>query len=340
MVGLPGLRLVNLLQHVHLHDSRFPFLSLTAGFCALALVLVASPAGAGTGGVTPLAPIPQPTPWTAQYQTRQFMVHEAETKARLLTEGVRRDQAKNKNATPNMALYDVHFYDLVFDLDPVGMILTGNVTVTAEVTGAEISSLDLNLNDNMTVSRVMAGGQVVSAGHAGDILSATLDRTYLFGEQVTLEIDYAGNPQGSYFGWASYGGHPLIWTLSEPYGARDWWPCKDLNTDKADSVYITVTVPDNLVVASNGLLVAETAPEPGKKTFFWRERYPIVTYLVSMTIHPFIVFHDEYHSLLGDTMPLDYFVVSDRVDEAVAGYAITPDMITAFAGAFGEYPLS
>ena len=28
----------------------------------------------------------------------------------------------------------------------------------------------------------------------------------------------------------------MIWTLSEPYGARDWWPSKDLNTDKADSV--------------------------------------------------------------------------------------------------------
>ena len=31
-----------------------------------------------------------------------------------------------------------------------------------------------------------------------------------------------------------------IWTLSEPYGARDWWPCKDDPSDKADSVDIKI----------------------------------------------------------------------------------------------------
>ncbi len=338
MAGSIGLRIVNQLQHLWLGDSRRSFVLLAAGFSALIPTLLSNPAGARAGVLTPLAPVPQRAPWTTRYETRQFMVHEAETKARLLAKGARRDQAANMNATPNMALYDVHFYDLIFDLDPGGGILTGNVTVKAEVIGAEISSLDLNLNDNMTVFRVKAGGQVVSSSHAGDILSATLDRTYLFGEQVTVEIDYAGNPQGDNFGWSTYGSHPLIWTLSEPFGARDWWPCKDLNTDKADSVDITVTVPDNLIVASNGLLAGVTVPEPGKKTYFWRERYPIVTYLVSLTIHPFTVFYDEYHSALGDTMPLEYYVVVDRIDEAIAGYAITPDMITAFAAAFGEYP--
>ena len=338
MAGSLGLRLVNLMQHLCLRNQRFPLISLASGFCALTLALVANPAVTGAGVVTPLAPVPHRTPWTLQYETRQFLVHEAETKARLLARDARPDQAEKLNATPNMALYDVHFYDLVFDLDPSGEILTGRATVTAEVIGTEISSLDLNLNDNMAVLQVVAGGQVVSATHAGDILAVSLDRTYLLGEQVTLEIDYAGDPAGDYFGWASYQGKPLIWTLSEPYGARDWWPCKDLNTDKADSVDITVTVPDDLIVASNGLLVAETVPEPGKKTYFWQERYPIVTYLVSLTIHPFTVFHDEYHSALGETMPLDYFVLPFYADEAIAGYAITPDMIAAFAAAFGEYP--
>ncbi len=310
--------------------------SLVAGFTILALVAI--PAQTGAGVMTPLAPLPQNTPWTIQYETRQFLVNEAETKARLLARKARLDAAGIMNATPNMALYDVHFYDLVMDLNPISQMLTGKAAVTLEVTGAELSILDLNLNNNMSVWRVKAGGQVVSASHAGDILSTTLDRTYLFGEQVTVEIEYFGNPQGDYFGWTLYSGDHLIWTLSEPYGARDWWPCKDLNTDKADSMDITVTVPDNLVVASNGLLAAVTIPEPGKKTFAWRERYPIVTYLVSLTIHPFTVFHDEYHSALGDTMPLDYYVVADKVTEATNGYAITPAIITAFAGAFGEYP--
>jgi len=223
------------------------------------------------------------------------------------------------------------------DLDPVSTMLTGTATVTLEVTGDELSTLDLHLHNNMSVLQVKSGGQVVTASHVSGILTTTLDRTYLSGEDVTVVIDYFGNPQGDYFGWALYGGKPLIWTLSEPYGAREWWPCKDLNTDKADSVNITVTVPDNLIAACNGLLTAETVPEPGKKTFAWQERYPIATYLVSMTAHPYTVLHDEYHSALGDTMPIDYYIVPDRYDEAMS-YAIVPDMITAFAGDFGEYP--
>ncbi len=56
----------------------------------------------------------------------------------------------------------------------------------------------------------------------------TLDRTYATGETVDLTVDYYGDPSasGSYFGWSSYGGQDMIWTLSEPYGARDWWPAR------------------------------------------------------------------------------------------------------------------
>jgi aminopeptidase N len=321
MGNSPGIRLVSLLGL----------------FSVLVLTLMAISVQALAGAVTPRAPLPQGSPWTIQYETRQFLVNEAETKARRMAKKARLDAAGMMNATPNMALYDVHFYDLVMDLDPTSQVLNGNAAVTFEVTGIQLSTLDLNLDNNMSVWQVKSGGQVVTASHAGDILTTTLDRTYLLGEQVTVVIDYFGNPEGDYFGWALYGGKPLIWTLSEPYGAREWWPCKDLNTDKADSVNITVTVPDNLIVACNGLLVAETTPEPGKKTFAWQERYPIATYLVSMTAHPYTVLHDEYHSALGDTMPLDYFIVPDRYEQAM-GYAVVPDMITGFAGGFGEYP--
>jgi len=299
--------------------------------------LLMGPSLAVAGGEVPLAPIRERTPWTHSYQVRQSRIHEAHTKARLLAKGFLRDQDKDFNATANMDLYDVHFYDLVLDLNPVSLILTGLVTVKAEVTGTDISTLDLILKD-MTVTQVSAGGVVVAAARVGEILTVTLDRTYLQGEQVVVEVAYTGNPAGEYFGWNSYGGKPLIWTLSEPYGAREWWPCKDVNTDKADSVNITVTVPDNLIVASNGLLVAETVPSPGKKTYYWQERYPIVTYLVSLAIHPYTVLRDEYHTVLGDTMPLVYYVVPDRVDESVGGYEIVPDMLTAFAAGFGEYP--
>ena len=71
----------------------------------------------------------------------------------------------------------------------------------------------------------------------------------------------------------------MISTLSEPYGARDWWPCKATLLDKADSVDISVKVPNEFVVASNGLLVGEEV-DGEWKTYHWEERYPIATYLI------------------------------------------------------------
>ncbi|MCB1184939.1 hypothetical protein KDM41_16045 [bacterium] len=259
---------------------------------------------------------------------------EAEAKARL-------GKAFAATAGPSSAamdLYDARFYDLALALDPVAKLLTGTLTLTATVTGAGLAALDLDLDPNMIVTATKSGGVATTFTRSGAVLTVVLDRAYLPGESVTVAVDYFGNPTSDYFGFATYGGQPLIWSLSEPYGARRWWPCKDLNTDKADSVALHVTVPDNLIVASNGTLEAESVPGPGLKTFHWTERHPIATYLVSVTAHPYVVLTDAYVSAGGDTMPIVHYVVSDRVAQATAGYAPTAAMIGAFAGLYGEYP--
>jgi len=284
---------------------------------------------------TPLASMPDESPFTHRYQTQQFRLQESETKTRLMAMTKVHEDAR----TANMDLYDVTFYDLQMDLNPTTQILSGTTTVLAEVTGTSLATLDLNLMNIMTVSAVRAAGSAANFSHTGNVLTITLDRTYQPGEMVTVSVDYSGNPEGDGFGWNSYGGDPLIWTLSEPYGARHWWPCKDLNTDKADSVDLRVTVPDDLIVASNGLLASETVPSPGKKTFHWKERYPIPTYLVSLAIHPFATFSNTYTGLDGvTTMPVDYYVIPDYLWQAQSGYPVTVDMLEVFAAGFGEYP--
>lgn len=308
---------------------RSPLFALYVAF------LMVMPSLAMAVDTTPVAPSPPETPFTHRYQTQQTRILESETKSRLMsiTEQVELER------TANQELYNVTFYDLVMDLDPSSEILTGTTTVLAEVVEGPLATLELNLRGNMSVSAVTAGSSAAVYSHSDHLLTITLDREYLTGEMVTVVIDYAGNPSSSYFGWDSYGGEHLIWTLSEPYGARRWWPCKDLNTDKADSVDLHVTVPEDLIVASNGLLVDETTPAPGKKTYHWQERYAIAPYLVSLAIHPYATFSNTYTGLDGTTtMPVDYYVFPSYLGEAQISYPITVDMIEAFAQGFGEYP--
>ncbi len=307
------------------------------GLLGVCLLAIATQAGA-TGHPVPLALPTDSVPWTRDHESHQYRILESEMKTRMLT-GFKSTGAEVRTmATANMDLYDARFYDLVLDLSPTTRRLTGIATIEAEVVGVSLSSLDLDLSWSMTVTAVRSGGVAVSSSRNSTILTVTLDRSYSTGEIVTVEVEYFGNPAGGSFGWETHLGKHLVWTLSEPYGARDWWPCKDLNTDKADSVALHVTVPENLVVASNGTLEQVTVPGAGLKTYHWTERYPIATYLVSVTAYPYTVFYDEYVSAQGDTVPLEYFVFPDQLAAATAGYADVPQMMSVFAELYGEYP--
>jgi len=247
-------------------------------------------------------------------------------------------------ATANQGLYDVHYYDLALDLNPSTQILTGVVAIEATVTGTSIGTLDLDMWSGMSVSGAASDGAATTFSRSGNVLTVDLDRTYTTGENVVVTVSYSGNPYntgnplGAAFGWSSYNGEHMIWTLSEPYGARDWWPCKDLNSDKADSVSLLVTVPDNLIVASNGLLQSDVSGG-GTRTFHWKTNYPIATYLVSLAVYPYAIYTDYYTPLAGgDPMEVQHYVYPDHWTDIQANYALTVPMIEHFAQGWGEYP--
>ena len=242
--------------------------------------------------------------------------------------------------TANQAKYDVTYYWLDLDIDPATVSVSGTVRVIATVVDGPLSSADIDLYDNMTVDSVVeTGGGGLAHSHSGDILSVTLDHAYATDEIFSIDITYHGTPSSTAgaFEFTSYGGEDMIWSLSEPFGARTWWPCKDYSDDKPDSADIWVTVPDNLIVASNGTL-RETVDNGATFTYKWHEQYPIATYLVSVAIHPYTVFSDYYHYSPTDSMEIQYYVFPAHYDDVQATYALVPDMITVYAGFFGEYP--
>jgi aminopeptidase N len=242
------------------------------------------------------------------------------------------------NKTANMARYDVHHYHLDLNLNPATEVLNGVMTMSAHVVDTDLGRVELHLDNNMSVLAVSSGGTAATHTHSGGILAINLDRTYISGESFTVAVTYSGNPEGGAFGWSSHSGKDMIWTLSEPYGAREWWPCKDLNTDKADSLDVIVSVPDNLVVASQGLLVSETS-DGSTRTYHWQSGYPINTYLVSLAIHPYTRYSDWYTPQAGgDPMEIQYFVYPENYPGGTGDYYLTPDMIDVFAQVYGEYP--
>jgi aminopeptidase N len=242
--------------------------------------------------------------------------------------------------TPNQSKYDVTYYLLDLGMDPVARTVSGTVRMEARVVTGPLAEVDVDLYDNMTVAAVAkTGGDSLAYSHSGDILTISLDRAYAGGETFSVDITYSGTPSTSAgaFEFTTYGGRTTIWSLSEPFGARTWWPCKDYPDDKCDSADIWITVPDDLIVASNGTLRG-TEDNGGTLTYKWHEKYPIATYLVSVAIHPYTVFSDYYHYSPADSMEIRYYVFPGHYSLVQATYALVPQMIATYAGFFGEYP--
>ncbi|MBN1465397.1 hypothetical protein JXA02_06530, partial [candidate division KSB1 bacterium] len=223
-----------------------------------------------------------------QRMSKAPIIAEAKAKQAL----VERLQEANFQLTENQMLYDVLFYGLDLFPDVASQTLFGDVSMRAIAGATGLEAVDLDFLDDMIVDSVFCDGAPAAFTHANDILTVMPDRRIVRDALFTTRVLYHGKPSKSgfgAFGFDTFAGKPMIWTLSEPYGARNWWPCKDAPVDKADSVDISVKVCSDLIVASNGKLV-DVIGENGFKRYQWQERYPIATYLVSLAIHPYYTY--------------------------------------------------
>jgi aminopeptidase N len=271
---------------------------------------------------------PQPT----RQQLQREMAHaKAERFAKI--------QAAFREQTANQDDYDVSYYNIDITTDPYAGTVGGAVTVTAKALNT-IYEIDLDMASTLVVSEVIRQDAItLPFTHANAILTVNLGRTYITGESFTFTIYYLGGPDPSYgaFGFDSYNGQLMIWSLSEPFGARGWWPCKDIPSDKADSVDIHIRVPSGLIVASNGAFRGVTS-DSGWDTYWWHEGYPIATYLVSVAIYPYTVFSHWYHYSPSDSMEVRYYVFPDHYADVQETYAKTVPMIELYSSLFGQYP--
>lgn len=247
--------------------------------------------------------------------------------------------------TLDQSQFDAKYYKLDLTLNDTTQIISGSVYMYAQALVDGFINVELNFFDNpdMYIDSVKTNSTSLAFSWNDDLIHITLDRLYNL-EPFDVTVYYHGHPLegglGS-FAWDSHGSPsvPVISTLSEPYFAQSWWPCKDLPRDKADSADINITVRSDLIVASNGLL-REVIDNGTTKTYKWHEKYPITTYLIMIATTNYTIFSNWYYpiSQRGDSMEVRYFVYPEYLSNAQSLYPVTPSMIEFFANTFGEYP--
>ncbi len=236
--------------------------------------------------------------------------------------------------------FDIIYYEIDLSVNPQTEIIDGSVTVQAisEIDG--LSQLTLDLYDNMDVSAIT--GNAADFSHANNRLIINLDRLYNNGETVSVTVFYSGHPA------TVDNFHPMTFDRSRstvtvssescPFYARCWWPCKDRPDDKPQLMDIKITVPSNLTVAANGVLINSQNNGDGTKTFHWQVKNPIATYLVAFSISNYQIMRDQYINAQLDTLAIMNFVYPEHYNRALIDFDNVSLMIEILESYYGQYP--
>jgi aminopeptidase N len=248
---------------------------------------------------------------------------------------------------PGDSTIDVTYYKLNLTVTVNPNFLKGIVTVHAKPVNNGLTAFFLDLLSNMIVSSVIVNKNTVQYSQINNTISINLGRPYAKGEEFSADISYSGVPQtgAGAISIASFSFNDLhtnktvVSTLSEPYGARNWWPCKDTPADKADSSDVWITADSFFVSASNGKLLDVLNNGDGTKTYKWKNHYPIANYLISLAMTNYKTVVDSFTASNGVTFPIISYCYPENLnDSRRAVLAKTKDMLKIYSDRFGLYP--
>jgi aminopeptidase N len=242
--------------------------------------------------------------------------------------------------TPGQEGFDVTYYKLDLNLTTSPAYLSGSVLMVAKVLTSNLTTVTLDLMRAMTVDSVVVEGSRMIISQQPSTLAISLNRPYAKNEPLSVKVYYRGVPGSSGFGsfvFSSSGNSPWVWSLSEPYGAKDWWPCKDHPNDKADSVDVWVTCASRLKVGSEGKLIAVIDNGNGTKTHKWQHRYPIATYLISIAVAEYVE-SSAWFKYGADSMIVLNYAIPSSDSASKASLPQIVNNLRIFSDLFGLYP--
>lgn len=250
-----------------------------------------------------------------------------------------------------MERYDVHWYALNLSVERNSTVISGDATVGVEVI-QNTDTICLELNSNLTIDSILLNNVNTSFTHtANNIIYVIPVGTMNANTLHQVKVFYHGDAHVQ--GGAAIGdgfstdsspswGNEATWSLSEPYSAYEWFPCKQFLSDKADSCQVYIITDMENKAGSNGLLEGVDTLPNNKLRFRWKSKYMIDYYLISVAVAKYVDYTIYAHpsQLAGDSIPIVNYVydnpaclpfVQSRVDSV-------PMILEYFSDLFGLYP--
>mgnify|MGYP000218129275 CR=1 FL=1 len=235
--------------------------------------------------------------------------------------------------------FDVTKQSIDIKVNPGIRFIEGAVTTTFTIIEGGYNEIELNCSDSLKVSSVLLDGNSAEYSAGRDFLVIKSSNELVPETNHVLQITYSGIPPATraFETDTNNYGDTVMWTLSEPYGAKDWWPCKQDLADKFDQLDMRVTVPKKYKVAANGLLQSITPIGLNDLQYHWKHNYPIVTYLVAFAVADYVVMTETLDLKEGELEFVNYVYPQDSATAAedLREFKNTMDL---FEDLLGPYP--
>jgi len=222
--------------------------------------------------------------------------------------------------------YDLKYHRFEWNIDPTEDSISGSVTSYFMTVGADMEEMYFELSPGFVIDSVVSHGAIQTAIWADNMVHINYNFIIPVNTLDSVSVFYHGNPLHTGFGSFNVGTHnntPILWTLSEPYGAMNWWPCKQDLNDKIDSIDVFVKTGSAYRTASNGLLV-DSIPAGDNTIYHWKHRYPIPAYLIAIAVTNYASYSNWVPMAEGpDLQVLNYVYPEDLASAQLQ----TPDIV-------------
>ena len=246
--------------------------------------------------------------------------------------------------------YDVGFHHLSLAVERTGTAIKGSVRTIARSRVSQLDTFLFQLHSNFIVDSILTPSHDrLPFAKMGNVTAVLLPQSVGLNQIIDLTIYYRGTPPSGASAAIGNGfsnrasptyGNQITWSLSEPYSAYEWWPCKQSLQDKIDSCFISITTDTSNKVGSNGILVSIEPKDNGKHTYHWQTRYAMNYYLVALTVGQY----REYVSYAKPKQIADSILIQNYIYNATAynnnkaSIDITAKQLELFSDLFGVYP--
>lgn len=243
-----------------------------------------------------------------------------------------------------MNRYDVTYYKINLEAANNSVFIKGHAVMQAKVL-QEMKDITLELHPSMLIDSVMLNDSLVSYNRSGNILSIHATDTLKTNSAFRLVTFYHGTATNASAGAMGNGyntnaSKKVSWSLSEPYSAYEWWPCKQILSDKSDSSAVWITCDSVNKVGSNGLLQNRMLLPNGKVRYEWKSQYPIAYYLISFTVCPYEEYNLYAHPFGSDSILVQNYIYKNAAPEVKQGLNYTPALIEKLSDKIGLYPFN